>query len=104
MTRGQQRANLFAHSTFNVAALLQIARDFRGIQCSCDETQTPKIGSLNWVILIVFEDGVEWVFRSPRRTYGLQKQVASDVLASEVATLKLLRKTSNIPVPQVFSY
>ena len=103
MTRGQQRANLFAHSTFNVAALLQIARDSRGIQCSCDETQTPKSGSLNWVILIVFEDGVEWVFRYPRRTYG-QKQVASDVLASEVATLKLLRKTSDIPVPQVFSY
>ena len=44
------------------------------------------------------------MFRSPRRAYGLQRQIASEVLASEVATLKLLRQAGDIPVPEVFSY
>lgn len=104
MVRKQRTANIFAHVTFNIAALLQIARDIRQIHCRCDETQRPKSGSLNWVVFIVFQDGVEWVFRSPRRAYGLQRQIASEVLASEVATLKLLRQASDIPVPEVFSY
>jgi hypothetical protein len=100
----EPKARIYAYATFDVAALLSIARNIRKKACSCDELQRPKSGSFNWVVFLTFEDGVEWVFRSPRKAYGLQQNVASQVLASEVATLNYLRGVGSIPVPQVFSY
>jgi hypothetical protein len=103
-----QKPKIFTYAKFNVKALLSLARSIRGKECSCDETQRPKSGSLTWAIFIVFEDGVEWVLRSPRRltSFGLRKDTASEVFLSEVATMKYLRETagSKVPVPEVFSY
>ncbi|CAG8131272.1 unnamed protein product [Penicillium nalgiovense] len=104
MVHKAREANIFTYAKFDVAALLSLAYCIRGKECSCDETQRPNSGSLNWVIFISFEDGVEWVFRSPRRSFGLKKATASEVLMSEVATMKYLRGMSKIPVPEVFSY
>ncbi|KAL5366502.1 kinase-like domain-containing protein [Aspergillus floccosus] len=104
MVHKARKANIFTYAKFNVAALLSLAYSIRRKKCSCDETQRPNSGSLNWVIFITFEDGVEWVFRSPRRSFGLQKATASEVLLSEVATMKCIREMSRIPVPEVFSY
>lgn len=58
------------------------------------------------MISLVFDDGVEWVFRSPRpyKYYGLTEEIAATVLASEAATLKYIKANSSIPVPEVFSY
>ncbi|KAF2191286.1 hypothetical protein K469DRAFT_720275 [Zopfia rhizophila CBS 207.26] len=67
-------------------------------------SQKPKSGSLNWAIILSFDDGVEWVFRSPRTHYGLDEETAGVLLASEAATLKYIRKHSSIPVPEVYSY
>ncbi|KAG2017080.1 hypothetical protein GB937_005677 [Aspergillus fischeri] len=86
----QQKARIYAYAKFDIAALLLVARNIRMKACSCDELQCPKSGSLNWVIFLTFEDRVEWVFRSPRKAYRLQKNFASQVLASEVATLNYL--------------
>ncbi|KAL2858435.1 kinase-like domain-containing protein [Aspergillus pseudoustus] len=104
MAHKARDANIFTYAKFDVAALLSLACSIRGKECSCDETQRPSSGSLNWVIVISFGDGVEWVFRSPRRLFGLKKATASEVLMSEVSTMKYLRETSKIPVPEVFAY
>ncbi|KAL4894791.1 kinase-like domain-containing protein [Aspergillus ambiguus] len=104
MVHKTRKANIFTYAKFNVAALLSLAYSIRGKECSCDETQRPKSGSLNWVIFLSFEDGVEWVFRSPRRSFGLQEATASEVVMSEVATMKYLGEMGKIPVPEVFSY
>ncbi|KAJ5420421.1 hypothetical protein N7465_002940 [Penicillium sp. CMV-2018d] len=104
MVHKAREANIFTYAKFDVAALLSLAYSIRGKECSCDENQRPNSGSLNWVIFISFEDEVEWVFRSPRRSFGLKKATASEVLMSEVATMKYLREMSKIPVPEVFSY
>lgn len=40
-----------------------------------DLSQTPASGSLNWAITISFEDGVDWIFRSPRTYYGVDTEV-----------------------------
>ena len=63
-------------------------------------------GSLNWAIVIVFEDGVECIFRSPRSgRHGIvNEKSASKMLASEVVTLKYIRSHSSIPAPEVFAY
>lgn len=88
----------YLYALFDIAALLSIAQDIRRKTCTCDYSQRPKSGSLNWAILITFEDGVEWVFRSPRK-FGLQPDTASEVLL-----LEYLEEVDSIPVPRVFSY
>lgn len=106
MAQVKQKAKIFRYATFNVDALLQLARGIRQLPCWCDESQIPKCGCFNWVIFITFDDGVEWVFRVPRHDegHGLEKQTIREMLASEAATMKLLREKSNVPVPEVSSY
>ena len=68
---------------FNIPALLEHGSQLRNVPCSCDLTQRPLSGSLNWAIFLSFEDGVEWVFRSP--TTGeddISLEVAGELLAS----------------------
>ena len=97
-------AGVFQHARFNLQAVLQLAKQLRNIPCSCDLSQKPKSGSHNWAILLSFNDGVEWLFRSPRTSYGVDEDIAGILLASEAATLKYVRMNSSIPVPDVFYY
>ena len=53
------------HEKFNLPALLDRASRLRNVPCFCDLPRRPISGGLNWVIFLTFEDGVEWVFRSP---------------------------------------
>lgn len=97
---------IFSCARFNLDALLSLAGTLRGRTCTCDVSAAPKAGSFNWVIFVLFDDGVEWVFRSPRR--GPHTIVSDDsakkMLISEAATLKYLKTHSAVPVPEVFSF
>ncbi|KAL2256207.1 hypothetical protein VTK26DRAFT_2019 [Humicola hyalothermophila] len=65
--------------------------------------QDPDGGSLDWIVVVAFENGVEWIFRSPhsgRRAF-LSESMTSRLLASEVATLKYVKSHSSVPVPEV---
>lgn len=105
MPKKEIRANIFFHSDFDLLSLLSLAKMIRGKPCFCDQSQHPKSGGLNWAISIYFEDGIEWIFRSPRKDYFvLQEESTSTVLASEAATLNYLRDKSSLPVPEVFSF
>lgn len=62
-------------------------------------------GSFNWAVTIHFEDGVEWVMRSPRFDYGqFPSELSGRLLASEAAILKYLRQVTDIPIPDFHSY
>ncbi|KAF4947148.1 hypothetical protein FGADI_10604 [Fusarium gaditjirri] len=97
---------IYYFAKFNLPALLSLAEQHRGQPCTCDTAQMPKCGSLNWVIFLCFQDGVEWVFRSPKS--GLDcfysDETTSKILVSEASTLLYLKANTSIPVPQVFSY
>lgn len=101
-----ERAKIFQYAEFDIDALCRMASSLRdGQKCSCDPGQIPKSGSFNWVVNILFDDGVEWVLRSPRNG----AEIVSDdtnisLLASEAATLKYIKAHSSIPVPEVFAY
>lgn len=97
--------SIFRWSKFNLEALLSLATKLRGRPCTCDESKAPKTGSLNWVIFITFDDGVQWVFRSPRYdALMFSDETASKMLISEVSTLKYLKAHCSIPVLEVYSY
>lgn len=100
----QHRANIQEHSDFSVAALLCLAERLRGLPCECDTAQRPVFGAFNWAVFLHFQDGVAWVFRSPHQNSFESGQLVSDVLASEVATMKLVREMTSIPVPEIFHH
>ena len=102
----QDRANIFKYADFDVDALCKLASNLcGGKSCSCNPDQIPKSGSFNWVVDVSFNDGIEWVLRSPRKG----DEIVSDdtnlsLLASEAATLKYIIAHSDIPVPEIFAY
>ncbi|KAK4121089.1 hypothetical protein N657DRAFT_135855 [Parathielavia appendiculata] len=69
---------------------------------------TSQPGVLNWAIFLSFSYGVGWVLRAPHPAGGtcsfLSADYTSRILASEVATLKHVKKHTPIPVPGVFAY
>ncbi|KAM3528035.1 hypothetical protein MY4038_006095 [Beauveria bassiana] len=97
---------IFRHTRFGLDALLALAGDLRGRKCTCDTTAAPKTGSMNWVIFVSFDDGVQWAFRSPRTGFEaiISDDSAKKMLLSEVATLKVLREQTTVPVPEVYSF
>ncbi|KAF5701292.1 altered inheritance of mitochondria [Fusarium mundagurra] len=99
------RPRIFRWAKFNLEALLLLAEKLRGLSCTCDESKIPNSGSLNWAIFITFDDGVEWVFRSPRYdTHMFTDETASKILISEASTLKYLESHCQVPVPKVYAY
>ena len=106
MSQPSGQENIFRHSRFDVQALCRKASELReGQRCSCNRSQIPMSGSFNWAIYLSFDDGEQWVLRSPRLDGGIKSQEAnSRLLASEAATLRYLKNHSRIPVPDIHSY
>jgi hypothetical protein len=105
MPEGKKPA-IFRYAKFNVEALCRLASALRqGIACTCDMNQHPATGSFNWAIFVSFEDGIQWVLRSPHNlSKANSSELSSKLLASEAATLRYLRLKSDIPVPEVYGY
>jgi len=96
---------IFSFTNFNLDALLSLATQLRGGRpCTTDVSQRPKSGSLNWVIFITFDDGIEWVFRCPRSDVSVKRASRHKMIISEASTLKYLEKHSSVPVPKVYSF
>jgi hypothetical protein len=97
---------IFSYEKFNLDALISLSSVLRGRPCTCDVSKTPKTGSLNWVVFVCFDDGIEWVFRSLRSGDNaiLSDESASKMLVSEASTLKYLKAYSMVPVPEVYSF
>ncbi|KAF5599289.1 RNase H domain-containing protein [Fusarium pseudoanthophilum] len=106
MSTKAKRPKVFAYANFDLDAIISHASKLRGQSCTVDTSTRPKAGSTHWAVFITFEDGVEWVFRSPRRGLSaiITEESANKLLSSEAMTLKYLRTLGSIPVPEVFSF
>ncbi|KAJ5794053.1 hypothetical protein N7457_000652 [Penicillium paradoxum] len=104
--KGTPAFPIFLYSNFDAEALCQIASEIRrGPRCLCNLNQLPARGGFNWAVLLQFQDGVEWVFRSPVPNHPeLSDEAVAKLLPSEVVTLRFLRKYVNLPVPNVYAY
>ncbi|CVK94110.1 uncharacterized protein FMAN_03345 [Fusarium mangiferae] len=106
MSTSTKRPKVFAFVKFDLDALISLAIRLRGQSCTVDTSTRPEAGSMHWAIFVVFEDGVEWIFRSPWRGLSaiIKEESASKLLISEAVTLKYLRTLASMPVPEVFSF
>ena len=103
----KKRDRIYFYAKFNLEALLSLSEQLRGQPCTCDASEMPKSGSLNWVVFITFRDGVEWDFRSPKdefHSFHLSDETCSKMGVSEASTLMYLKAHTSIPVPEVYSY
>jgi hypothetical protein len=98
------RTGVFFYANFNLSALLRLAGELRNTPCSCDSSRRPESGSWNWTVFLLFKDGVEWAFLSPRMDSNLSLETTAKLLESQVATMKYVKLNSSIPVPEVFDY
>jgi len=76
------------------------AAQFHPQKLSCSLQEDPRCGSFNFCRKLVFTSGEAWMIRFPidGRT---STAYADEKVASEVATLKLIREQTDIPVPEV---
>ncbi|PNP39642.1 hypothetical protein TGAMA5MH_08460 [Trichoderma gamsii] len=97
---------IYYFADFNLEALLSLSEQLRSRKCTCDMTKMPKCGSLNWVVFVTFDDGVEWVFRSPMASHNsiYSDDTSSKIVNSEASALMYLKAHTSIPVPEVYSY
>ncbi|RDL37830.1 uncharacterized protein BP5553_05263 [Venustampulla echinocandica] len=98
----RRKRNIYFHADFDLRQLLLLAKRLRHQPCTCNDSQTPKAGALNWAIFLEFDDGVEWVLRAPCSSYAATQGVTGCLL--EAATLKYIREHTSIPVAEVFHY
>mgnify|MGYP002718570073 FL=1 len=103
---GKEAFPLFQYNEFDVGALCHLASEMRrGLTCTCDLNQRPKRGGYNWAVFVLFEDGLEWVLRSPVQNHpSVSDESVVKLLLSETATLKYLKTYTDVPVPDVYSY
>lgn len=73
------------------------------IECSL----LPKIkcGSYHAVMTLVFTDGVSWVVKVPAKGHGQRwKELNAQALESEAQTMRLIRRKTTIPIPEVYAF
>ncbi|OAA71480.1 Protein kinase-like domain protein [Cordyceps fumosorosea ARSEF 2679] len=94
--------------SLNVAAVLDLAASLRPGPCTaCQVMGTPLYGSFNKVLIVRFDDGLKWIFRTPRRDkngQNLPPRLLKALIGSEVTTLNFLARHSTVPVPRVLAY
>jgi len=88
---------------FHLQALLQIALQTRGVPCH-QGSPAPLEGAYSFTVSISFDDGVQWIAKCPIRYGRLVSELRKKCLESEVATMRLVRSHTTIPVPEVFAW
>lgn len=91
-----------SQAPLDLEAVLNLAESVRGGRHHCRVVRD-LYGSSNRAVILEFDDGERWVFRTPhcdRTGHGLPPAWRMKLIASEVATLKFL-ENSIVQVPTV---
>lgn len=70
------------------------------VQCSINSTRFAS-GRQNVVLELAFSDGVHWIARIPYQTLD---QDARTSMLSEIATMKIIKQHTTVPVPRIFDF
>ena len=72
---------------------------------TCKVITPPHTGSYNILYQLEFNDGVRWMFKVPITGYRARfDELAAQALLSEAQTMRLLKRKTTIPVPEVHFY
>lgn len=98
----EQSADWLANLRASRPQLPAWVSDFHPQKLPCklvhESDEHDRSGSYNWVVQIIFNSGEEWIVRFPK---GPKVKHPDEKVEAEVATLKLIREKTTIPVPDV---
>jgi hypothetical protein len=96
-----------APPNFNLQALLNSASAVRGKpprSCSLSPNSSGS-GAFSFTVPVRFDDRVEWIAKCSRpQVFEEFPDIVKLKLESEVATLRLLKERTTIPMPEVFAW
>ena len=79
--------------------------DTESSQLACKLILPALFGSYNILFPLEFSDGIRWLCKVPITGYkGQYDELAAKALTSEAMTMRLLRRQTTIPVPEVYSF
>lgn len=71
----------------------------------CRVSPEPLGGSYNIAYRVLFDDEVEWILRVPANgSHARFDRMAADAMSSEALTMKMIKLSTTIPVPTVYTY
>ena len=77
----------------------------KDLPITCTVLSPPLAGSYNIIFPLLFSDGVRWMVKVPITGHkGRFDELAAQALASEAMTMRLIKRTTTIPVPQVYLF
>ncbi|KAH7146148.1 hypothetical protein EDB81DRAFT_934036 [Dactylonectria macrodidyma] len=97
-------------SAFNLDLLPQFAAKARqklhpNAACGIPTVGDPMYGSYHIIYPLTFGDGVQWVIKIPRHgVEGKWDNLSAASLSSEANTMRLLKRETTIPLPDVFDF
>ncbi|KAI9813036.1 MAG: hypothetical protein M1826_002553 [Phylliscum demangeonii] len=72
---------------------------------ACTVLEPPLFGSYHILFVLVYEDGVRWLLKIPATGYReVWDTPSAEALRSEALTMRLIRRTTTIPVPEVYAF
>lgn len=84
----------------HLESFLQLAVKARGDPDRCCRFGDRRMGGLNVAITLRFDDGVEWIMKTPK----LINNASKERLESEAATLLFLHTVGSLPAPRLHAY
>ncbi|KAH7000431.1 hypothetical protein EDB80DRAFT_866450 [Ilyonectria destructans] len=97
-------------ASVNLELLPQFAAKVRqslepGTEHKCSMIGAPMHGSFNILFPLDFDDGVRWLLKVPARgVKGKWDEMAASALTTEANSMRMLKRETTIPLPEVFDY
>ena len=71
----------------------------------CKVFSEPLRGSYNLAYRVLFDDGLEWILKVPANgSRARWDNLAANALTSEALTMKLIKRSTTVPVPTIYSF
>ncbi len=71
----------------------------------CKVLPEPLRGSYNLAYCVIFNDGVKWILKVPADgSYARFDRLVADALTSEALTMRMIKRSTTIPVPTVYDF
>ena len=84
---------------------MSICADTDDSPMTCAVLSPPLAGSYNIIFRLQFSDGVLWIFKVPVTGYHARfDELAAQALTSEAMTMRLVKRDTTIPVPEVYLF
>jgi Phosphotransferase enzyme family len=71
----------------------------------CELVPKPLSGGYHILYIVKFTDGIRWIFKIPATGHpGKHDDMSAEDLRSEALTMQLLKRTTTIPLPEVYCF